>query len=49
MTIPKPGEAPEPGNLIPYYWKGVNQPVLFNGIKVIQQNSKPPLSAASIQ
>lgn len=49
MTIPDPGKAPAPGNLIPYYFKGVNQPVLFNGIQVIQQSSKPPLSAETFQ
>lgn len=46
-------QTPNPGDLIPYYFRGVNQPALYNGIQVVQQpvtnNSvttyQPPLSA----
>jgi hypothetical protein len=45
---------PAAGDLIPYYFRGTNQPVLYNGIQVIQQEGPiveeeqtyiPPLSA----
>lgn len=41
---------PKPGNLIQYYMRGVNQPVFFNGVQVVQREiSKdtygPPMSA----
>lgn len=41
---------PKPGDLIQYYMRGVNQPVLFNGIQVIQKETsenkfEPSMSA----
>jgi hypothetical protein len=46
-------KVPETGDLRPYYFRGPNQPVLYNGIQVVQQGSgpvnqtvyNPPLSA----
>jgi hypothetical protein len=45
---------PKPGNLIQYYMTGVNQPVLFNGVQVIQRKVskkvfEPPLSAQTFK
>ncbi|KAE9970475.1 hypothetical protein BLS_004896 [Venturia inaequalis] len=41
---------PKPGNLIQYYMRGINQPVLFNGVQVVQKEAlkdifEPPMSA----
>ncbi|KAI8941969.1 hypothetical protein NX059_000079 [Plenodomus lindquistii] len=35
---------PQPGDLIPYHYKGVNQPALYNGVQVVQKDGKPALS-----
>lgn len=52
--VPDPKtNPPSPGDLIPYYFRGLNQPVLYNGIQVVQQpvtnngetTYQPPLSA----
>jgi hypothetical protein len=45
---------PKPGNLIQYYMRGANQPVLFNGVQVIQKEVmknvfEPPLSAKTFR
>jgi hypothetical protein len=43
---------PKPGDLIQYYMRGVNQPLLFNGVQVIQKEVakdeyEPPMSAGT--
>jgi hypothetical protein len=46
--------TPQPGDLIPYYFKGPNNPYLYNSIQVVpkpnnQGSDIPVLSAATFQ
>lgn len=42
-------QTPKPGDLIPYYFSGVNQPALYNGIQVVPKDNEPKLSAKTFQ
>lgn len=46
-----PKEAPAPGDLIPYYFSGKNQPTLYNGVQIVQdqETGKPALSATTFR
>lgn len=36
------GCSPEKGDLIPYYLKGENTPLLYNDIQVVPKDGDPP-------
>ncbi|KAF2831674.1 hypothetical protein CC86DRAFT_342661 [Ophiobolus disseminans] len=42
-------QKPQPGDLIPYFFSGPNQPALYNGVQVVQKDKKPKMSAKTFQ